>query len=451
MGYPYRHVLMGHEKGTIMPHFLVLYLMTWILLITGCRPPGAPSPTTTPSMEVPEKTAKPAPALTGGKPLLMHYMPWYKTAERRGSWGSHWTGHERQHNPDQLKGNGLPDIWSHYHPLIGLYDSTDPDVLECQLLQMKLAGVDGVIADWYGTADIADYREIHDATKALFAACEKIGLWFSACYEDRSIQLHVEWNKLAPDATTNHLAGVFQWMQSNWFEQAHYYRLDNRPLVLNFGPVYMREPAAWQTATAGLPTRPAFFALHHLWRSTGADGGFSWVHYDPWEGQPDRAQIIRRLGEVFTYFTANPEQAIVSAYPGFNDVYAQRHPELDHRNGETLRETLEVAMAGPWPLVQLVTWNDFGEGTMIEPTHEFGYTFLEIIQEARREELGTEFANTPDALRLPARLLALRRTPGMATNRLDQISRMLAQGDAETAALELNELENITQVDTSPP
>jgi hypothetical protein len=30
--------------------------------------------------------------------------------------------------------------------------------------------------------------------------------------------------------------------------------------------------------------------------------------------------------------------------------------------------------------LQLITWNDFGEGTMIEPTNEFGYTYLEKLQ-----------------------------------------------------------------------
>ena len=31
-------------------------------------------------------------------------------------------------------------------------------------------------------------------------------------------------------------------------------------------------------------------------------------------------------------------------------------------------------------MVQLITWNDYGEGTMIEPTMEFGYTMLEHVQ-----------------------------------------------------------------------
>jgi len=29
----------------------------------------------------------------------------------------------------------------------------------------------------------------------------------------------------------------------------------------------------------------------------------------------------------------------------------------------------------------LVTWNDFGEGTMLEPTEEYGFLNLQLLQE----------------------------------------------------------------------
>ncbi len=380
------------------------------------------------------------PLAVDGKMVLMHYMPWYKTPEKRGAWGSHWTGHQREHNPDNIKENGLPDIWAHYHPLIGLYDSTDPDVVECHLLQMKLAGVHGVIADWYGIGNTADYPEIHEATQVLFDACAKLGMLFAVCYEDRTVQLKVEWKQLQPDQTTNHLAETFQWMQDNWFNQPHYVRLDDRPLVLNFGPIYLKEKDIWAEAMKGLPTKPHFFALHHLWRIAGADGGFTWIHHEPWDGPQDRDVVRTRIGEVFRYFTGNPDEVLVSAYPGYQDVYGANNAVLDHRNGDVLRDTLHVGLNGPWKIIQIATWNDYGESTMIEPTHEFGYTFLEIVQQSRIDEPGSTFKQTPDALRLPAQLLALRKSATADANRLDELSYLLAQGLTEIAALEMQQV-----------
>lgn len=400
---------------------------------SGCRVQVSPSGAAAPE---PSKTDTATPAPHTGKMLLMHYMPWYVTPGYRGYWGSHWKGYENPHHPDQLGTNGLPDIWSHFHPLIGPYDSADPAAIECHLLQMKLAGVDGVLIDWYGISKNADYPEVQQASEAMFAATEKYGMKFSVCYEDRSLQLLVDWKKLQPTETTGELVRTFAWMQTNWFTHANYVQWENRPLVLNFGPVYLDNTQAWNEAFSPLPVRPAFFALHHLWRKAGADGGFTWVHFDPWEDTPTEETIHRRIGEVFTYFSQDPREVIVSACPGFHDIYENDLRDLAYRDGSTLREMLDVAMAGPWPLVQLVTWNDYGEGTMIEPTHEFGYRFLEIVQQARKAEQGDAFRFTADDLRLPARLYELRKSKALPEEVLNQAADLITQGKcAEARAL----------------
>ncbi len=378
---------------------------------------------------------QPAPAPESSKKILMaHYMPWYTTPAVSGEWSGHWTGFDTKHHPDQNTTNGLPDIWSNYHPLIGLYDSSDPDLLECHLLQMKLAGIDGVIPDWYGTSDTYDYPAVHKAARALFDACGKFGMKFAVCYEDRSIQSMVELKKIGRDQITNELARQIQWLQNEWFTKPQYLQYRHRPLFLNFGPIYLPDRAVWGAAFKTIPSRPSFYALHHLWKKAGGDGGFTWIHWDPWQDpSADEKTILRRIHEVFTYFSTNRDEVIVSAYPGFHDVYPQHQQSLDYRGGKTLQETLEVGMDGPWPLIQLVTWNDYGEGTMIEPTHEFGYTFLEIIQQARRKELGQVFTFTAEDLRLPARLYALRKKGSAPAAELDHISQLLNTGACSEA------------------
>ena len=98
------------------------------------------------------------------KLLLAHYMPWYQAKPFSSAWGWHWT--MNKFNPDAKQAGDSSEtakrqIASHFYPLIGPYDSADPAVLECQLLQMKLAGIDGVIVDWYGLTDLHDYAALH--------------------------------------------------------------------------------------------------------------------------------------------------------------------------------------------------------------------------------------------------------------------------------------------------
>lgn len=371
----------------------------------------------------------------------MHYMPWYETPAVRGQWGSHWKGHKSEHNPGALGADGQPDIYSHYHPLIGLYDSTDPAVIECHLLQMKLAGIDGIVVDWYGIGKTADYPNMHKATRALFEAAGQFGMKFAACFEDRSLELAVNFGDLKKEDVPGQLARTVGWMQEEWFAKPQYFRLGGKPLLMNFGPMYVKDPSVWKAALDSATDRPAFYALHHLWKDAGGDGGITWVHWEPWNGYPEEAKIKRRLRGTFMDLSASPEQLIVSAYPGFNDVYEQRHRELDHRDGQTLKEALAVGMEGPWPVIQLVTWNDYGEGTMIEPTHEFGYKFLEVIQDARRQELGAGFPFTADDLRLPARLLQLRKSGKASAGDLDQIANLLNKGACKAARTELDKLD----------
>ncbi|MEM1446693.1 MAG: hypothetical protein AAGF84_11600 [Planctomycetota bacterium] len=380
------------------------------------------------------------------KRLLMHFMPWYIAPGIRGDdrdgWGRHWTGHQRQHDPTQIDETGRRDVWSHYYPLIEPYDSADPDVLECQLLQMKLAGVDGVIVDWYGIADAANYPSNHVASEALFDAAGEAGMEFCVCYEDRTIEHMLNIGHLTEADVEPHLVETFRWMKANWFDGAHYTKLDGRPLVLNFGPIYekLRGPEHWDAALGSVAPRPALFALHHLWRNAGADGGFTWVHYDAWANDADSSTVQRRLKETH-HRTGDPSQVIPSAVPGFRDVYANPHPVLDHNDGQTLRDSLAAVMDGPWRHIQLATWNDYGEGTIFEPTREFGHKFLEIVQEARRQELGDAFPFTAEDLRLPARLLELRRATETPSDELDAIAALLRDGHPAAARARLDALQ----------
>ena len=387
-----------------------------------------------------EEKTSPIPSEKPGKTLLVHYMPWYETPQGRGRWGAHWTGHEKQCHPEVTQENGLPDIWSHYHPLIGLYDSADPDVLECQLLQMKLAGIDGVVADWYGPVAFHDYGPIHQASQALFAACGKFGMKFVACFEDRTIEVMVKDGGLKPDEIAGHLRKVIDWCKAEWFSKPEYFRLNGKPLLTNFGPIYVQDRAVWQQALGEGSDRPALFCLPHLRDKAGADGGYSWVHFEAWQGNPDRAAVRERLAAIYRGISDDPAKVMVSALPGFHDIYATSYGHIDFQNGDTLRDTLAVCMEGPWSVVQLVTWNDYGEGTMLEPTHEQGYLPLEIVQETRRKEKDGKFAFTAEDLRLPARLYSLRKTPGVDTAALERVSELLNSGKCAEAKNLLKDL-----------
>ena len=93
-------------------------------------------------------------------------------------------------------------------------------------------------------------------------------------------------------------------------------------------------------------------------------------------------------------------------------------------------------MASASPLVQIATWNDHGEGTSIEPTVEFGYRYIEALQDA----LGKR-AYAAEDLRLPEQLYTLRtHVAGLPTLRgeLERASEVLFAGKLVQARRQLD-------------
>ena len=360
--------------------------------------------------------------------IMVHYMPWYASKPVSGEWGWHWT--MNHFDPDTIADNGRREIASHYYPLIGPYDSNDPHALECHVLLMKFAGIDGAIIDWYGIKDHYDYAAIHRNTNHLITYIKKAGLSFAICYEDQTIKHLVNDGILRESEALNHGKDVLRWMQDHWFVADEYAKIAGRPLLLVFGPQYFKG-ASWKELFSGLPQSPYFYTLNTL--QEGADGVFGWppVHDDRVVSPAAWRAYLSQLYE---------KGGVGTAFPKFHDIYEEAgvresYGYLDDQEGEVFGETLELAGARA-SLIQIVTWNDYGEGTIIEPTIEFGYRYLEALQNYRRKHAGKTFPYSAEDLRLPIALYQLRQqaaAAGQAATHLDSAAAFLFASENEAA------------------
>lgn len=303
--------------------------------------------------------------------LFAHYMPWFedKSTSGNGKWGWHWTMNNR--NPDIVDGNGKRQIASHYYPKIGPYASSDPDLIEYHLLLMKYSGIDGVLIDWYGSTDVLDYGTNRRNTEALVAMLDKVGLKFAIVYEDATIPQVMA--KTGSTEAVSLARDDMRYIQTKYFSKSSYIKIDGKPLLLVFGPNYFQKSSEWETIIAAFTTKPCFMPLwaHSSTTGTSSSGEFIWV---------DQVNIDNK------YATAgNFSNFIGGAWPGFHDFYKEGGAGnnlfiIDHNNGVTWQNLLSNATANNMKYLQLITWNDFGEGTIIEPTDEFGYSYLEKLQ-----------------------------------------------------------------------
>ncbi|HEV3257050.1 MAG TPA: glycoside hydrolase family 71/99-like protein [Gemmataceae bacterium] len=365
--------------------------------------------------------------------ILAHYMPWYAAKPVSKIWGWHWT--MNGFDPERLK-DSKRSIASHYYPLIGPYDSGDPVVVEYHLLLMKLSGIDGVIVDWYGRTDHLDFAALHRNTALLINTATKLGLKYTVCYEDQTIPKLVGARKLAPADRVKHARGEIEWLQKNWFAEPNYVRIDGKPLLLSFGSDGLTDKE-WEEVFRGLPKPPVYASEHR--RRSAASGAFDWPIPKEYPSSLDR--FYKQLPHF--------RPTIPVAFPRFHDIYeegkAQKsHGRIKDDDGRTWATTLERAIKSKAPLVQLATWNDWGEGTGIEPTEEFGYRDLEVVQKLRSELVEKGFGRKPADLRFPLRLYQLRqsqaRRPELKPD-LDVVAAHLAKESVTEAKVALERLE----------
>lgn len=359
---------MKYKNKRLHPGKLITLVLVWVVVVLNGCDRDDQSPEEKPDQ--PKQVVK-----TNTLQVYMHYMPWFQAKPVSPGWGSHWTMANK--NPDIIvdETTGRRQIASHYYPLIGPYDSKDPDVIEYHLLLMKYSGVDAVLIDWYGSHAVNDYRVNLTATNALVDKLDDVGLKFAAVYEEYTAGVvEDQTSKTALQAARADM----DYLESNYFSNSQYLKIANTPVLLTFGPRFFRQASQWTEIFSSMSQKPKFLPLwnHGGFVGDTDNGEFAWVDFDA------------SLTGLNSFYNKLPyvEILIGSAYPRFHDFYEEggwgdSYGYVDAEEGETLFKTLDRAGKREAKYLQLVTWNDFGEGTAIEPTLEDGFASLVQVQE----------------------------------------------------------------------
>lgn len=325
---------------------------------------------------------------TEKRPLvLVHYMPWFQAPPVSDGYGFHWHQGGAEFDPYEILPNGCANIASHQYPLTGPYDSRDRNVLEYQAALMKISGIDGVIFDWYGIDNVLDYKEIQESTLAMIDVLKSAGLTYCICYEDQSIGKMIEAGSVTKADAVETGKKTFKYMNDNWFADASYVKYENRPVVMTFGPQYFFDKNQWDELFSVCSERPYFITLEGHSESF-ADGSYNWFNMN---GKKTAVQVAGQLNNFYAGQYAKPFLA-ATAYAEFHDIYGQAggksYGYLDYAGGKTFNLTLKASLMAYSDIIQIATWNDYGEGTCIEPTIQHGYEELEALQNLQKRYAG---------------------------------------------------------------
>lgn len=366
--------------------------------------------------------------------VLVHYMPWFQAPPVSDGYGFHWHQGGAKFDPYQVLENGQQNIASHYYPLTGPYDTRDINIIEYQVALMKVSGIDGVIFDWYGIEDALDYEEIHESTLEVINVLRKAGLKYAICYEDQSIGKMIEAGNFEKKDALSYGEKVFEYMEKNWFNDEAYLKYEGRPVVYTFGPQFFFNKEQWDTLFSHCSNRPYLITLEGH-SENFADGSYNWFNMD---GKKTIPQVVKQLNNFYQRQNDKPFLT-ATVYSGFHDIYAEAggksYGYLNCYEGRTFNLTLDAALKAFPDVIQVATWNDYGEGTIIEPTVQNGYRELEVLLQLQKK-YNPDFPYSELDLRAP---LALYKLITAEENKVTESKRNAAQsamdailsGDAE--------------------
>jgi hypothetical protein len=377
-----------HKKNGVEICIIISILFS---LLFNCQGAGPDKP----DVEITEYRPVDFPK-TNNQKIFVHYTPWYETMEISGIWGWHWTMNNK--NPDIILHGGRREIASHFYPLIGPYDTSHPDVLEYHVLLMKLSGIDGIMLEWFGTYDIYDSLIINKHAEKLTEYLEKAGLKVIICYEDRFVEEALDMNLAS--TINEKLLTDFLYLEDNYFNREIYYKHNGNPVFVVFGPMYVYDYSYWTNMFAGLTMDPIYIPLWNFYNTSpdysSIAGEHAWCVPNKVDGltneevlgNPVYADIsLSYLKDFYNRMINDNKEIIVgSAYPGFWDFWEEggafpSYGAIPYNSGQTFQDTLEACSTYNPDILQIVTWNDFQEGTQIEPTCEEGYYYLKSLQD----------------------------------------------------------------------
>lgn len=373
----------------------VLYIIATMIFCFGCGKSSTTNPTITWDGNIVAYAPIPV-SKASSKKVFVHFMPWFETpSTNSGLWGQHWTMSNQ--NPNIIN-NGKRQIASNYYPLIGPYASGDTNVIDYQLLLMKLSGIDGIFIDWPGTLNYSDFRKNLANTNVIVSRLANVGLKYAIVYEDQNLQY------ASPSTPSGEIAAAqadMSYVQANYFKDAGatYETFNGKPLLLDFGPFSALNSASqWNTIFSAISTQPSFVTYEYQSAKggTNAVGEFAWVQQNN----------MTNLNNFYAYGYSGAKFG--AAYPGFNSFYAQGGwpgpTWVITPSVAQFEQTLSLALTQSGQYIQVVTWNDYGEGTIIEPTEESQYGYLTSLQ----QQLGVQSSLSQSDLELVNKLYTAR-------------------------------------------
>lgn len=309
------------------------------------------------------------------KLVMAFYYAWYGTPDGpHGKW-VHWNhpimargGILGYHDPDKII-DGRRDIASAEYPLLGPYDSLDTSVLETHIKWAREHGLDCFIVSWWGRERSED--------KVLEKMLNII--------EERTydIKVSVYYETLGLKRDLKEMIKDFKYILSKYASREPFLKVNDRPVVFIYA-VEALEKSFWKTIFSDLRSSDLEPFLVGDTKDPAYAEIFDGIHvYIPLEEAKDPSgNALKRLyTRLKTISRTKGNLFATTVIPGYDDrVIRIPGNYLPRKRGRVYEMCWNTALDFDPDWILVTSWNEWHEGTEIEPSKEYGFMFLELTK-----------------------------------------------------------------------
>ncbi len=261
-----------------------------------------------------------------------------------------------------------PSSWNRAkvdYPLLGKYSSDDENVMRKQIQWAKAAGIRGFIVSWKST-DTLNAR-----LAKLVAVAQSEDFKLEMIYEGLDFN-----RKPLPAQKISDDLGYFV---------AHY--ADN-PVFDLYGKPVMIWSGIWEFSREDVQTVSQQYRHQLLLLASEksvqgyqrvadlVDGdAYYWSSVNP----ETNSGYESKLNDMANAIHAHHGLWIAPAAPGFDARLVGGTSVVDRKQGDTLRQQLNVAEQASPDAIGIISWNEFSENTYIEPSQQYGQLYLNVV------------------------------------------------------------------------
>lgn len=268
------------------------------------------------------------------KLVLAFYFPWYYPQ----NWS--WTG----------------QLAIAHQPRLGLYTSSDPQVIQNHIEWAKRAGIDGFICSWWGINSVTDQN-----LQLIARLCQKYNFRFTVYLEQAE--------------HTQDLRKSIHYLDSMYSRHSHILQSEGKPTVFIYQRILDSIPLdSIRAIQSGLAMINYGYKASNL-------SGFAGYHkfLPPFQNSPQNRKIYQLARQI-----ADSKGKIFAApvMPGFDNRSLETPGTLIDRNkGEYYKKLWDAVIAAQPDWVLITSFNEWFEGTEIEPSREYGDYYLRLTKQ----------------------------------------------------------------------